>query len=241
MLATGRQHRDEVEFAVEDVALDIVEIIGRLVADSEERTTYLMGEYAYRWSERNWAGVRLMHEDDHSGHDPEDRYDFKGMRYGLFFKADDLQVSPLFSDYHLELAALDGKVDNTDGNGLTTTGHNASGWAALGEIGKRFDDLPWTPRLALRGGLTDKPSNENDGFRLNTIQSDRITRQGSYSTRLASSFVSLDLRNLSYYGIALETQPGQGVHLGKGRPRHAHARRHHQVHCIGLQAHPAVA
>ena len=59
----------------------------------------------------------------------------------------------------------------------------------------------------MRGGLTDKPSNENDGFRLNTIQSDRITRQGSYSTRLASSFVSLDLRNLSYYGFAVETRP----------------------------------
>nr|WP_302056193.1 alginate export family protein [Pseudomonas sp. SBB6] len=177
------------------------------LADSEERTTYLMGEYAYRWSEHNWAGVRLMHENDHSGHDAEDRYDFKGMRYGLFFKADDLDVTPLFSDYHLELAGLDGKVDNTDVNGITSTGHNASGWAALGEIGKRFHDLPWTPRVALRGGLTDKPGNDNDGFRLNAIQSDRITRQGSYSTRLASSFVSLDLRNLSYYGIALETNP----------------------------------
>ncbi|MNJ21188.1 Alginate production protein AlgE precursor [compost metagenome] len=177
------------------------------LADSEERTTYLMGEYAYRWSEHNWAGVRLMHENDHSGHDAEDRYDFKGMRYGLFFKADDLDVTPLFSDYHLELAGLDGKVDNTDVNGVTSSGHNASGWAALGEIGKRFHDLPWTPRVALRGGLTDKPSNDNDGFRLNAIQSDRITRQGSYSTRLASSFVSLDLRNLSYYGIALETNP----------------------------------
>ncbi|MNM36055.1 Alginate production protein AlgE precursor [compost metagenome] len=177
------------------------------LADSEERTTYLMGEYAYRWSENNWAGVRLMHENDHSGHDPEDRYDFKGMRYGLFFKADDLDVTPLFSDYHVELAGLDGKVDNTENNGVTSTGHNASGWAALGEIGKRFHDLPWTPRVALRGGLTDKPSNENDGFRLNAIQSDRITRQGSYSTRLTSSFVSLDLRNLSYYGISLETNP----------------------------------
>ncbi|WP_327438005.1 alginate export family protein [Pseudomonas donghuensis] len=177
------------------------------LADSEERTTYLMGEYAYRWSEHNWAGVRLMHENDHSGHDAEDRYDFKGMRYGLFFKADDLDLTPLFSDYHLELAGLDGKVDNTDVNGVTSSGHNASGWAALGEIGKRFHDLPWTPRVALRGGLTDKPGNDNDGFRLNAIQSDRITRQGSYSTRLASSFVSLDLRNLSYYGIALETNP----------------------------------
>ncbi|WP_342625271.1 alginate export family protein [Pseudomonas alkylphenolica] len=182
------------------------------LADSEERTTYLMGEYAYRWSENNWAGVRLMHENDHSGHDVEDRDDFKGMRYGLFFKADNLKVSPLFSDYHLELARLDGKVDSTvydrpTDTTTTSTGNDATGWAALGEIGKRFHDQPWTPRVALRGGLTDKPSNENDGFRLNAIQSDRITRQGSYSTRLASSFVSLDLHNLSYYGISLETNP----------------------------------
>lgn len=171
---------------------------------SEERTLYLMGQYAYRWSTHNQAGVRLMQENDRSGHDRDDRYDFKGWRYGLFFKGDKL---PWSTDYHLELAALDGSMDNTDSNGQTSTGHASRGWAALGEVGKRFDDLPWTPRLALRGGLTDKPSDENDGFRLNPIQSDRITRQGSYSTRLTSSFVALDLRNLSYYGIALETRP----------------------------------
>ncbi|MFJ4353198.1 alginate export family protein [Pseudomonas sp. NPDC089428] len=176
------------------------------LADSEERTTYLMGQYAYRWSPNNQVGVRLMHENDHSGHDADDRYDFKGMRYGLFFKGDNLAY-PVLSDYHLELAALDGKMDNTDGNGVTTTGHSSKGWAVLGEVGKRFDSLAWTPRLALRGGLTDKPSDENDGFRLNAIQSDRITRTGSYSTRLTSSFVALDLRNLSYYGFAVETRP----------------------------------
>ncbi|WP_411563472.1 alginate export family protein [Pseudomonas shirazensis] len=174
--------------------------------DSESRTTYVMSEYAYRWTQNNRAGVRLMYENDHSGHDADDRYDFTGVRYGLFFNGDNLP-SPLVSDYHLELAALNGKMDNTDGNGVTSTGNTSKGWAALGEVGKRFDDLPWTPRVALRGGLTDKPSDENDGFRLNSIQSDRITRTGSYSTRLTSSFVALDLRNLSYYGIALETRP----------------------------------
>lgn len=171
---------------------------------SEARTLYLMGQYAYRWSSNNQVGVRLMHENDRSDHDSDDRYDFKGWRYGLFFKGEHL---PLDSDYHLELAALDGTMDNTAGNGVTSTGHSSRGWAALGEVGKRFDTLPWTPRLALRGGLTDKPGDDNDGFRLNPIQSDRITRQGSYSTRLTSSFVALDLRNLSYYGLALQTQP----------------------------------
>ncbi|ATB67315.1 alginate export family protein [Pseudomonas mosselii] len=174
------------------------------LAASEARTLYLLGQYAYRWSPNNQVGMRLMQENDRSGHDVDDRYDFKGWRYGLFFKGDNL---PLASDYHLELAALDGTMDNTAGNGVTSTGHGSRGWAALGEVGKRFETLPWTPRVALRGGLTDKPDDDNDGFRLNPIQSDRITRQGSYSTRLTSSFVALDLRNLSYYGFALETRP----------------------------------
>lgn len=181
------------------------------LAESETRTTYVMGEYAFRLSQNNQIGVRLMHENDRSDRDVDDRFDFKGMRYGLFFKGDNL-VNPVISDYHLELAALDGKMATTeldrDSRLVETKKRNDSkGWAALGEIGRRFDTLPWTPRVALRGGLTDKPSNESDGFRLNAIQSDRITRQGSYSTRLTSSFVALDLQNVSYYGIALETNP----------------------------------
>ena len=48
------------------------------LAASEERTLYLMGQYAYRWSPNNQVGVRLMQENDRSDHDVDDRYDFKG-------------------------------------------------------------------------------------------------------------------------------------------------------------------
>ncbi|NVZ20814.1 ion channel protein AlgE [Pseudomonas costantinii] len=182
--------------------------------DTEKNIFYAMGEYAYRWSEHNWVGARLMYEDDKSNHDVNDRYDFTGVRSGLFFKGDRLTFTPLLSDYHLEAISLNGKMDRTsltnsrDPSSQTTTRNNHSdGWAVLGEVGKRFDDLAWTPRVALRGGLTDKTHDDTDGFRLNDIQSDRITQAGAYSTRLVSSFVSLNLRNVQYYGVALETRP----------------------------------
>ncbi|WP_416638475.1 hypothetical protein [Pseudomonas sp. OHS18] len=74
-------------------------------------------------------------------------------------------------------------------------------------MGKRFQDLPWTPRFALRGGITDKPDDGNDGFYLNRIQSDRVVDPERYSSRLISSFINVNVRNLQYYGFALETQP----------------------------------
>lgn len=181
--------------------------------DNEKNTLYAMGEYAQRWSENNWVGARLMYEQDKSNHDVDDRYDFTGVRSGLFFKGERLTFTPMLSDYHLEVMSLNGKMDRTtltnarDPASKITDHSNSNGWAVLGEIGKRFDDLAWTPRVALRGGLTDKTKNDADGFRLNAIQSDGITQAGSYSTRLVSSFVSLDLRNLQYYGVALETRP----------------------------------
>ncbi|MDF3932607.1 ion channel protein AlgE [Pseudomonas citronellolis] len=172
----------------------------------DKHTFYGMGEYALRWSGNNWVGTRFLYEDDRSDKDPDDPQDFTGWRAGLFFKGDDLDVTPVFSDYHLELAGLTGKVRSTDDNYVSSR-DDTRGWMALGEIGKRFEALPWTPRVALRGGITDKPSDENDGFRLNRIESDRIINPDTYSTRLVSSFVRLDMRNLKYYGVALETRP----------------------------------
>ncbi|MDI6525058.1 ion channel protein AlgE [Pseudomonas otitidis] len=173
---------------------------------TEENTRYAMGEYAWRWSERNWVGARVLHEDDRSNADPDDPQDFTGTRAGLFFSGDDLRVSPLFSDYHLEAVRLRGRTRTTDADGVSERG-DSRGWLMLGEVGKRFHDAPWEPRIALRAGLTDAPDNEADGFRLNRIQSDRIVNPSSYSTRLVSSFVALNMRNLKYYGVALETRP----------------------------------
>jgi alginate production protein len=174
--------------------------------ESERSVFYGMGEYALRWSANNWVGVHLLLENDHSGDDPDDPSDFKGGRAGLFFYGNELQVSPLFSDYRLELAALKGRVELTDTLGQTSR-ENSSGWAVLGEVGKRFHDLGWSPRLALRAGLTDKPSDANDGFYLNRIQSDRVINDETYNTGLLGTFVAINLRNLAYYGLTLETQP----------------------------------
>ena len=159
---------------------------------SERDIAYAMGEYALRWSGENWAGLRLLLEQDHSGRDADDPSDFKGGRAGLFFHGDEPNVTPLFSDYRLELALLDGSVELASGEEQDR---------------KHFAERPWSPRLALYGGITDKPDDSNDGFYLNAIQSDRVANPETYSSGLVSAFIGIDLRNLAYYGIALETRP----------------------------------
>jgi alginate production protein len=173
--------------------------------DTDEDIFYAMGEYAWRWNPHNSVGVRMLYENDHSDQNPADRQDFTGLRAGLFFDGQNLDLRPL-SDYHLELATLDGTVESIDSNSVRDESHSR-GWAVLGEVGKRFNDLPWTPRLALRGGITDKPDDANEGFYLNRIQSDRVVELERYSTRLVSSFINVNVRNLKYYGVTLETQP----------------------------------
>lgn len=176
---------------------------GNTLDPRDEKITYLFGEYGVRWSANNWLGARFMREDDRSGHDPEDPKDFKGLRTGLYFKGDNLNLP--ISDYHFEFARIRGDVDVTDGRG--TERHKVKGWAAIGEVGKRFHDLPYTPRVALYAGITDKPDGEYSGFNLNRIQSDRVIRPSSYSTRLTSSFVRVNLYNLKYVGVALQANP----------------------------------
>ncbi len=173
--------------------------------ETDEDIFYAMGEYAWRWKQGHTAGVRMLYENDHSDNNVNDRQDFEGLRAGLFFDGQNLNAGPI-SDYHLELATLAGDIDSIDSNGARTSG-STRGWALLGEVGKRFQDLPWTPRFALRAGITDKPDDENDGFYLNRIQSDRVVELERYSSRLISSFINVNVRNLQYYGIALETQP----------------------------------
>ncbi len=174
------------------------------LAAAEEDIRYAFGEFAWRWRPRDWAGLRLLREDDHSGRDAQDERDFRGWRAGLF--VDGEGHAGAISDYHLELARLDGRTRTPDGQTRTTRG-----WAALGELGRRLPELPWQPRLALRAGLTDRPGEADragaDGFYLNAIQSDRHVDPERYNSRLVSSFLNLDLRNLAFYGLAVETQP----------------------------------
>ncbi|MFN3579175.1 MAG: alginate export family protein [Pseudomonas sp.] len=170
----------------------------------DEQIFYALGEYAWRWRNQHWAGVRLLYEHDHSGRSLDDPNDFTGYRYGVFASADGIQ-SPWLSDYHIELAAVQGERETFTQFGAANT--DIQGWALLTELGKRFDDLPWQPRLVLRTGLTDKPGADSEGFYLNQIQSDRLVNPLTYSTRLVSSFVRLDIRNLAYFGMGVEFQP----------------------------------
>ena len=173
----------------------------------DKKIRYLMAEYAWRWHADHWLGARLLHEDDYSGSSRADRQDFDGLRYGVFLRGDTRQLTALISDYHLEVAALDGDLETTQSNGLRTSG-DKTGWAVVADIGKRFDTLPWTPRVALTAGITDRPNDSgNDGFNLNRIQSDRRNDPLSYSSRLVSNLVGVNLSNLAFYGVALETQP----------------------------------
>ena len=170
----------------------------------DEDILNLFGEYAWLWGANQWAGIRLNYQKDHSDQDVDDASDFTGWRYGGFATGDRLEML-LLSDYHIELALLDGTRDNIATGGVSET--DMGGWALLTEFGRRFDDVVWQPRVVLRSGLTDKPNDDNDGFFLSRIQSDRLINEETYSSRLASSFIRLDIRNLLYYGIGVETRP----------------------------------
>ena len=173
----------------------------------DKNIRYLMAEYAWRWHADHWIGARLLHEDDHSGSSVDDRQDFDGLRYGIFLRGDTRQLTSLVSDYQLEAVRLDGTQDITQVNGQRERS-DKRGWALVGDVGKRFESLPWTPRVGLSAGLTDRPDDSgNDGFSLNRIQSDRRNDPFSYSSRLVSNLVSVNLSNLAFYGISLETQP----------------------------------
>lgn len=173
--------------------------------DNTRSIAYGLGEYSWRWHPKHWAGVRMLLEYDHSGADVDDPRDFKGGRAGLFAHGDELRWG-VISDYRMELIALKGRVETIDGSAVEER-QNSSGWAFVGDIGKRFDDWPWQPRFALRGGITDKPSNEFDGFGFNDLQSDRVSGRETYSSGLLGSFIGINLRNLAFYGLAVETRP----------------------------------
>ncbi len=174
--------------------------------EQDKKIVYVMGQYEWQWSPRNWLGTRFLYENDYSGRHIDDSNDFKGSRIGVFIKGDDQRVSPLFNDYHVEFVRMQGKRRTIDDN-YNTEKNSVNGWLLLGEVGKRFDEAPWKPRVFVYGGLTDNPKDQYHGYQLNRIQTDRLTTPGSYSTRLVSSFVRLDMSNLMFYGIGIQTNP----------------------------------
>jgi alginate production protein len=173
---------------------------------SDKNVLYAFGEYSWNLNSKHQIGVRSMLEYDHSKNSTNDSYDFQGARLGLFLHADEGAHRTLPVDYHFEVIALLGDMTiNSSSN--SSQSHDVYGWALLSEAGWRFEDQTWQPRWAMHGGITDHSSNDYDGFRLNNIQSDRRTMSGSYNSRLVSSLVRLNLRNLAYFGVALQLKP----------------------------------
>ncbi|MDV2078791.1 alginate export family protein [Marinobacter xestospongiae] len=171
---------------------------GRL--DPEDRDIgYLLSEYARRWAPQGWAGVRLVAELDHSGADwRNDREDIRAVRSGVFIGERQRADQALVSDYHVEALWLQGQRQDASGQ------DSIRGWALAGEVGKRFRQQPWQPRLAVRAVITD---NRAHGFYLNGLQSDRIQVEPRERGALAGSLVSLSLRNTLFYGLRLEAHP----------------------------------
>lgn len=88
-----------------------------------------------------------------------------------------------------------------------TTAVDVQGWAVQGEFGLQLQQYAWQPRIALYAGMTDTPDEDDNGFFLNRIQSDRLINDRTYSTRLVSSAFRVDMRNLLYYGAGVELHP----------------------------------
>ncbi|HTN30740.1 MAG TPA: alginate export family protein, partial [Pseudomonas sp.] len=192
---------------------------GSSLEAGERDILYGMAEFAWRWHRNHWAGLRALHEDDHSGRAarlgangrPEDDSDFQGWRFGLFSHGN-LIDAPV-SDYRLEAQYLDGTLLSLPpagaGAGAAPIAMKStrSGWAVVAELGRRLPSLPWSPRLSLRSGLTDAPETANNGFYFNRLQSGRVSGQDSYSSGLLGSFVRIELHNVMFHGLAVETQP----------------------------------
>lgn len=170
----------------------------------DDGVLYVFGKYMWQWKNRHHAGLRLMYERDNSNDMPNPYFSFNGYRVGFSARGEQMN-GPLFNDYHVEFASIRGKRDYTSVTMSDTVDIN--GWALLAEVGSDFENLTWSPRLVIRGGLTDSPEEDATGFYLNRIQSDRINHTNNYSTNLVSSFVRVDMRNLMYASVGVETRP----------------------------------
>ena len=98
----------------------------------------------------------------------DDPLDFAGQRLGLFASGEQRAGGCSTT------IAWSWRCSTATTATTTAATRDVRGWALLSELGKRFDDSPWRPRLYLHGGLTDEPDGTATAFRLNAIQSDRV-------------------------------------------------------------------
>lgn len=179
----------------------------------DDNIRYLMGDYRWLWAPQHWVGTRLLYEHDYSDADIRDRDDFKGWRLGAYLTGELTELSWL-GDYHAEVIGMRGDSRSLGRFNQFETGR-IDGWAALLDVGKRFDQYSWRPRLGLTLALTDKADDEGrDGFYLNRIQSDRRSDPLSYSNRLVSNFVMVNLTNLQMVTLGVDVEPRPGTVLG---------------------------
>ncbi|MCP5163043.1 MAG: ion channel protein AlgE [Hahellaceae bacterium] len=190
------------------------------LAEQDKKILYLLADYSQQWQQNHWAGLRGLYEYDHSddaqmalpasvtgSQAQQTTFDTSGFRVG-FYAHGDTQAPKGGTDYHVETLYLQQRRVSPQ-----RSPDHREGWAVIGEVGQTWNTLALQPRVALRTGITDKPSDARDGFYLNRLQSDRVSNPSSYTTGLAGSFVTVDLRNLFFYGVILETHPDERQQL----------------------------
>lgn len=193
---------------------------GSRLDETDRDIRYVLGEFAWRWHRNHWTGVRALHEHDHSGQGPDsarlDPQDFRGWRSGLFAHGS-LPSETGAGDYRFEALYLQGNLETLaaapTGGQPTVLRTRRTGWATVIELGQRFTQAAWSPRVSMRAGITDAPESAHDGFYFNRLQSGRVNLADRYASGLLGSFVRLDLNNVAFYSLALETQPRLRHHL----------------------------
>lgn len=170
----------------------------------EERDiAYLLGEFSWRWSADDWAGLRLLGE---VGHGDRATNSTRVLRLGAFMHGEPMQQR--LSDYWIEAIVLNGEQDQRQPDD-TTQSQTINGWALVAEAGKQHPRLRGRPRVALRLAVTDRAQEPGEGFYLNALQSARSERTGGYSSGLAGAMPNLTFSNMLLYGLLVELQPSR--------------------------------
>jgi len=175
--------------------------------EAENDSLYLLTEYRHNRDNAAY-GVRFMLEQTAS--DNSEYQAYKGGRAGVFTT---WKGPGLVDSLYWEVMVVEGDLDVPAAAGEDQAVH---GWASLLELVWELDQAAYAPSLLLRVGLTDKPSNEYDGFFLNPLQSDRVSNEESYSNGLAGNFVRLNFSNLLFYGVVYRSRPQPRTWLDVG-------------------------
>lgn len=177
---------------------------GSLLPEQQD-ITYLLGEFSWRWSADDWAGLRMLGE---LGHGDRAANSTRALRLGAFMHGEPMR--PWLSDYWAEAVVLHGERDERQPDD-TMQSRTINGWAVVAEVGKQHPLAPGRPRVALRLAITDSAQDPTDGFYLNALQSAKSERTGGYSNGLAGAMPNLTFSNMLLYGLLVELQPSRNL------------------------------